>query len=76
MREIDDFIENLRQELPPAFARKESDKLIPGVCSAKTQANLSSKGEGPPSYRLGRTVIYNRDAFLDWLRKRLSYVKC
>jgi hypothetical protein len=42
----------------------------------KTLANLSSQGTGPPSYRHGRTVIYNRDSFLEWLRKRVCYVEC
>ena len=72
MKENFDFIEKLKKELPIAFARKEIDRLLPGVISPKTLANLSSQGVGPPSYHQGRTVIYNRDTFLNWLSKRIS----
>ena len=67
-----DLIKQLRDNLPIAFARKEIDRLLPGVISPKTLANLSSQGDGPPAYHQGRTVFYNRDAFLEWLSKRIS----
>jgi hypothetical protein len=76
MNESFDLIEKLKEELPIVFARKEIERLLPGVVSSKTLANLSSQGTGPPSYRHGRTVIYNRDSFLEWLRKRVCYVEC
>ena len=41
----------------------------------KTLANLSSQGTSPPSYHQGQTVIYNRDALLAWLNKRIFYVR-
>ncbi len=66
-----DLIEQLRANLPIAFARKEIDRLLPGVISPKTLANLSSQGVGPPAFHQGRTVIYNRDDFLNWLSKRI-----
>lgn len=65
------LIEKLREELPTVFARKEIDRLLPGLISSKSLANLSSQGNGPPSYHHGRTVIYDRDVFLDWLSKRV-----
>ena len=71
MNESFDLIEKLKEELPIVFARKEIERLLPGVVSSKTLANLSSQGTGPPSCRHGRTVIYDRDAFLDWLSKRV-----
>ena len=71
-----DLIEQLRADLPIVFARKEIERLLPGLISSKTLANLSSQGAGPPSYRHGRTVIYEREAFLDWLSKRVRYIEC
>ena len=71
-----DLIEQLRADLPIVFARKEIERLLPGVISSKTLANLSSQGIGPPSYRHGRTVIYEREAFLNWLSKRVRYIEC
>ena len=71
-----DLIELLRADLPIVFARKEIERLYPGLISSKTLANHSSQGTGPPSYRHGRTVIYEREAFLDWLSKRIRYIEC
>jgi hypothetical protein len=71
MNENFDLIEKLKKELPIVFARKEIEHLLPGLISSKSLANLSSQGKGPPSYHHGRTVIYDRDVFLDWLSKRV-----
>jgi hypothetical protein len=71
MRETD-IIEHLRQQLPVAFGRTEVEKLLPGFISSKTLANLSSYGEGPPSYHHGRKVIYEKEDFLNWLSKRMK----
>ena len=68
------IIEQLEQNLPLAFGRTEIEKLIPGVISSKSLANLSSLGEGPPSYRHGRKVFYERQAFLEWLSSRINKV--
>ena len=76
MKDNYDLIEKLKNELPIVFARKEIERLLPGLISSKTLANLSSQGKGPPSYRHGRTVIYNRDTFLNWLSKRVCYIEC
>jgi len=71
MKENFDLIEKLKEELPLVFARKEIDRLLPGLISSKSLANLSSQGKGPPSYHHGRTVIYDRDDFLQWLGERV-----
>ena len=71
MKENFDLIEKLKEELPLVFARKEIDRLLPGLISSKSLANLSSQGKGPPSYHHGRTVIYDRDDFLHWLGERV-----
>ncbi len=66
-----DEFDKLRDGLPVIFARKEIEKLLPGIISPRYLANLDSKGEGPPRIRIhGRGVAYPRDGFIDWLRRR------
>jgi predicted DNA-binding transcriptional regulator AlpA len=33
-------------------------------------ANLDSKGEGPPSVRIGRSVAYPVRPLIEWMRQR------
>lgn len=70
-----EIISVLRNLLPLMFSRKDIERLIPGVISAKTLANLSSVGEGPIEHRIGkRKICYDRESFLQWLEPRIS--KC
>lgn len=66
-----ELIEQMRTNLPVAFGRQSIDHLLPGVLTSKTLANMSSKGEGPPFFRQGRKVMYERDTFLEWLHQRI-----
>ena len=63
------------KSLPPAFGRSEIEVLLPGIISSKTLANLESMGSGPPSYRNGRRVFYERGSFLTWLSTRIRRVE-
>ena len=64
----------LSEQLPPVFGRSCIDGLFPGVISSKSQANIDSAGEGPPAFRHGRLIFYNRDSYLEWLRKRIKSI--
>ncbi len=64
--------ENLLRELPPIFARKDIEKLLPGVISARTLENLDSMGKGPKSIINGKKILYIREEFVDWL---ISYLR-
>lgn len=57
--------------LPEIFSRSMVETLMPGVISSKTLANLQWRGAGPPYHKLGRKVIYEKSAFLDWLINRI-----
>ena len=57
--------ENLLRELPPIFARKEVEKLLPGVISPRTLENLDSMGKGPKGIGNGKKILYTRDEFVD-----------
>jgi hypothetical protein len=57
-------------ELPPVFGRKSLSFLLPGVISPKSLANAAWRGDGPPFYKLGRLVVYERTSFVSWLVER------
>ena len=71
----DELMEKLHQDLPAAFGRTAVEKLLPGIITSKTLANLGSAGLGPNSYRHGKKVFYEKDAFLDWLSQRVRRIE-
>ena len=66
------LIEKLRAEMPPAFTRKTACKLLGGLFSPGTLANLDSLGDGPRGTRIGKAIVYERESFLVWLQKRMA----
>jgi len=52
--------------LPVVFGRSVVEKLMPGVISSKTLANLQWLGKGPKYFKIGRKVYYERDSFINW----------
>ena len=70
------FIEQLRKELPPVFARHEVGRLTGGIISPGTLGNLDSLGKGPAGrLRIGHKVAYSRDLFVDWIAGRTTVEK-
>jgi predicted DNA-binding transcriptional regulator AlpA len=65
---------DLAKELPPIIARDHVEKLLGGVISAKTLANLDSIGTGPKRMRIGRKVAYRTEDLLDWLASRTVHL--
>ena len=37
---------------------------------ARTMANLDSRGEGPPRFRIGKRVVYPVDTLIKWMKQR------
>ncbi len=68
----DHIIESLRLSLPPVFNRRRAQELLGHIISARTLANLDSLKKGPPKMYLSKSVVYERDSFLNWLEPRLS----
>jgi hypothetical protein len=62
-----DLKDKLIEQLPALFNRKTIERLLPGLISAKTLANMHSLGIGPPAFHRGRLVIYFREDFVEWL---------
>ena len=66
------LINKLRADLPLCFTRAQVSSLTGGWINPKTLANLDSLKKGPPRFRTGRVVVYEREAFLDWLEGRMQ----
>ena len=67
------FIEELRNELPIIFTRETACKLLGGIFTPRTLSNFDAAGKGPRGKQhIGRKVAYSRDEFVDWLRGRLG----
>ena len=66
-------IKALREELPAVFGRTAIEKLIPGTYTEKTLANMATKGIGPPCFKQGRKVMYERESFMDWFEAYTAY---
>ena len=70
MQKID--LSDLGKNLPPMISRDHVEKLLGGVISSKTLANLDSLGEGPKRMRVGRKVVYLTEDLLEWLTLRTT----
>ena len=63
-------LSDLVPTLPPVIARDHVEKLLGGIISSKSLANLDSLGEGPKRMRVGRKVAYRTEDLLEWLSNR------
>ena len=64
-------LSDLIPKLPPVISRDHVEKLLGGIISSKTLANLDSIGKGPKRMRVGRKVAYLTEDLLDWLKQRI-----
>ena len=60
----------LSEKLPPIISRDHIEKLLGGIISAKSLANLDSLGKGPKRMKIGRKVAYRTEDLLYWLDAR------
>ena len=73
MRNVVD-LSDLVPTLPPVIARDHVEKLLGGIISSKTLANLDSLGDGPKRMRVGRKVAYRTEDLLEWLSNRSKHL--
>lgn len=66
-----EVIKKLKSELPPIFGRQAVPTLLPGIFKIQTLNNLHAQKQGPPSIRIGRKSVYERNSFLAWLETRM-----
>jgi hypothetical protein len=63
------ILDSLRRELPPTFTRATAVKMMGGLFTAGTLANLDCHGKGPGGSLIGR---YERESFIAWLERRMQ----
>jgi hypothetical protein len=59
--------EKMERALPPFFTRQTAALLLGGLVSVGGLANLDCSGKGPPTFRLGKRIAYERASFVSWL---------
>ncbi len=69
-----DIFEQMEEKWPSAIVtRKEVAKFSGGLLNARTLANLASRGEGPPQYKMGAQIVfYPVNSLVTWLRARVQ----
>lgn len=68
-----EFADILLSEMPPVVARKSVSQFLGGMVDMRTLANADSKGTGPEvAYAVGRSVVYRREALVDWLMRHFD----
>jgi hypothetical protein len=66
------ILDSLRRELPPTFTRATAVKMLGGLFTAGTLANLDCRSEGPGGSLIGRKMVYERESFIAWLESRMQ----
>jgi len=69
-----DIFDKMKDHWPSAAVAQTSvGDFTGGLINPRTLANLNSLGQGPNGkYRLGRTVFYDIDFFVVWMRDRFN----
>ena len=66
------FFDVIEKELPSVFTRQHAAKVLGGIVSPKTLANLDSLNQGPSvRVRVGSKVGYEKESFMRWLKGRV-----
>lgn len=59
------------REKQPVFSdEKQIEQMTDGALKVSWLQQARWKGNGPPYIKLGRRVMYERQAVIDWLRQR------
>ncbi|CAK7007515.1 MAG: hypothetical protein DELT_00303 [Desulfovibrio sp.] len=61
----------LTEVLPPLIPATELPRLLGGLYTSKTLANMRWMGKGPKAFKLGHKVIHLREDVISWLREEL-----
>ena len=74
MSESNKVLESLADRWPSEIvARKEISKFTGGILSARTLANMDSRGDGiPERFLLANQVAYPVQSVIAWLKERSS----
>lgn len=64
-----EFIDYLREVLPPFFARKDVEKFTQGIITRKQLEMLDYRGTGPTCSKIRTRVYYKKEDFIAWLER-------
>lgn len=69
-----DFIQTLKESLPPIISRKELPKYLGGVVSQSLLRHADAKGQGPQvGWKIGEhSVAYKTESLLEWIVRRFG----
>ena len=57
----------LAETWPPIISAEELPRLLGGLYTKKTLANMRWQGTGPRAFKIGRKVFHLRQDVVDWL---------
>ena len=60
-------LETLAESWPILIPAKELPRLLGGLYTAKSLANLRWLGKGPKAFKRGSRIFYLRPSVVDWL---------
>lgn len=64
-----EFIDYLREVLPPFFARKDVEKFTQGIITRKQLEMMDYRGTGPTCSKIRTRVYYKKEDFIAWLER-------
>lgn len=64
-----EFIDYLREVLPPFFARKDVEKFTQGIITRKQLEMMDYRGTGPTCSKMRTRVYYKKEDFIAWLER-------
>lgn len=72
---IKTFMSKLEESLPILFDRETASNSLGGLLTTKSLCNADMKGVGPKvKMKLGKKIVYERDAFLEWVEHKFVSV--
>lgn len=72
-KQSDDLQKKLEEGLPLLLTRQDLATYFGKLFSPAYMANLDSRGEGPAGrYRIGKKVVYERAALVEWIVTRME----
>ena len=64
-----EFIDYLREILPPFFARKDVEKFTQGIITRKQLEMMEYRGTGPVCSKMRTRIYYKKEDFIAWLER-------
>lgn len=70
MSKVKPDFSQILSELPPIIPRKNIPEYLGRLISVGTLENLDAQGLGPKRLKIGKNIVYTREALIEWLNDR------